>query len=106
MPRFALYSILTLLFGELKYKNLFHVVTTLLVLGSALLVAELVTDLGAMFELIGGFSAVGIGTCCKFCCCESSKSHLFHFELKLFQLKFEWKYFIGINCIDFVVKII
>lgn len=39
-----------------------HVVSTISIVLIALLVAELVTDLGTLYDLVGGLSACSLGT--------------------------------------------
>jgi len=60
MPRVSIYLVFNLLFGPIKYLKTFHIVVTIGVLGSALLVAEFVTDLGITFSFLGAFAAVEI----------------------------------------------
>jgi len=59
MPRISLYAIITLFFGKLN-RTFFHVCFTILIITLGVLIAEVVTDLGALFEIIGGISAVGL----------------------------------------------
>jgi hypothetical protein len=61
MPRLSLYSILTLMIGKIRYKKTFHVTVTLMVLGGGLVIAEFVTNLGVVFEILGATAAVGLG---------------------------------------------
>ncbi|PRP72803.1 hypothetical protein PROFUN_07703 [Planoprotostelium fungivorum] len=63
MPRVSLYSVATLFFGSPKTNTgakIVNTVITLIVVLSALLIAEFVTDLGKIYGLAGGVAAAAI----------------------------------------------
>jgi len=60
MPKFALYSVLTLYAGKLN-ETFVQALFTVAIIAGGLIIAETVDDLGALFELVGGVSAVGMG---------------------------------------------
>ncbi len=68
IPRVAIMAVVQLYFPDLVVKrpgnkdkrDIFHACVTALLLGTGLLIAENVTNLGLVFELVGGFSAICI----------------------------------------------
>lgn len=56
----SLYALSTLIFGPKLNHKRFHIISTTFVLLLALGTSELVTDLGATYEIVGGVSAVGL----------------------------------------------
>jgi len=60
MPKFALYSVLALYAGKLN-ETFVQALFTVAIIAGGLIIAETVDDLGALFELVGGVSAVGMG---------------------------------------------
>eukprot|EP01098_Paradermamoeba_levis_P001591 TRINITY_DN11867_c0_g1_i1.p1 TRINITY_DN11867_c0_g1~~TRINITY_DN11867_c0_g1_i1.p1 ORF type:complete len:455 (-),score=65.08 TRINITY_DN11867_c0_g1_i1:47-1411(-) len=60
IPRVALYSLISLFLGKKIKHVFFHVLMTALIVGTGCVIAEFVTDLGTLFELVGAISAVGI----------------------------------------------
>jgi len=60
MPKFATYSVLTLYLGKMN-ETFVQAMLTIVIIAAGLIIAEVVTDLGALFELVGGISAVGMG---------------------------------------------
>jgi len=60
MPKFAVYSVLTLYLGKLN-ETLIQALLTVALIATGLIIAETVDNVGALFELVGGVSAVGMG---------------------------------------------
>lgn len=58
--RMSLYALCSLVFGAQLSHKWFHLIATTFVLMLALMCAELIQNLGATYEIVGGVSSIGL----------------------------------------------